>query len=367
SSGYLIWDKESGQERPFRFSDAAILFRATTNLPLYEERFKAAGLPYLTVSGRGYYDRPEVRDLLSLLAVLDNPGDDLSTAAVLRSPLFGLSDETLYRLRRRTPENTWAAEPVPLLQALAAPPPTDQPDQVAYACRVLSQLQDMAGQVDAWRLLDKALQETGYLATLALAEQAEKSQGRLVGNVQKFLSMARERGGADIGAFLRRVQDLQTAEAREGQVEGRQPEGGAVQLMSIHAAKGLEFPVVVVVDMGRALRQSRTNTRLHHDPTYGIVCQVRDEQGDWESSVGLSWARWMEGQLEEAENRRLLYVACTRAADLLILSGQVEKADSWMQHILDAWGIDSDGPDGEDVLTLENFQVSVVRPPYTEP
>jgi len=84
--GFQVWDKGLETYRPFHYSDAAILFRATTSLPLYEERFKAEGLPYLTVSGRGYYDRPEVRDLTALLACLRAPGDDLSLATVLRSP-----------------------------------------------------------------------------------------------------------------------------------------------------------------------------------------------------------------------------------------------------------------------------------------
>jgi ATP-dependent helicase/nuclease subunit A len=366
SSGYTIWDKETGEARPFRFSDAAVLFRATTYVPLYEERFKAAGLPYLTISGRGYYDRPEVKDLLSLLAVVHNPGDDLSLAAALRSPLFSLSDETLYRLRWCTTGGEWATEPIPLIQALATPPPTDQPNQVAHGFSVLSELLKMAGQVDVWRLLDHALERTGYLATLTLAEQAEKSQGRLVGNVRKFLAMARDRGSADISEFLRRVQDLQAAEAREGQVEGRQPESGAVQLMSIHAAKGLEFPVVAVVDLGRSLQQTRSRDRIFHDPTYGVVCQIRNEQGDWEESAGLYWARWMEQTLEGAENRRLLYVACTRAADLLLLSGQLGTKNSWLHHILEAWEISDDG-DEEEILSIDSFQVRVVRPTFTEP
>ena len=108
---FPVWDRKAEVYRPFRFDDAAILFRSTTSLPLYEEQFKAAGLPYLTVSGRGYYNRPEVRDLIALLACLYAPGDDLSLATVLRSPLFNLSDETLYRLRWRGPEGAALAEP----------------------------------------------------------------------------------------------------------------------------------------------------------------------------------------------------------------------------------------------------------------
>ena len=119
-------------------------FDPQPNLPLYEEQFKQAGLPYLTESGRGYYLRPEVQDLIALLGWLDNPGDELALATALRSPLFALSDETLYRLRRRDESNRLAAKPQPLYAALAAPPPTAQTDDVQFAHAVLTELSEAA-------------------------------------------------------------------------------------------------------------------------------------------------------------------------------------------------------------------------------
>lgn len=369
SSGFPVWDKRSEQMRPFQFGDAAVLFRATTHMPLVEERFKAAGVPYITISGRGYYDRPEIQDLLSLLSFLYNPNDDLSLASVLRSPLFSLSDETLYRLRWRNDQNGSAYEPIAFFQALLSPPPTDQPAQVVHSRDTLTELVNLAGRVDVWSLLNTALERTGYLAAMALTERVDKSEGRLVGNVQKFLAMARDQGGADIADFLLRVQDLHSAEAREGQVAGRSPQSGAVQLMSIHAAKGLEFPVVAVADLGRGSSHRGSFGRICHDPAYGLVCQVRDEQGDWTDSVGLRWARWMDDQMETAEAQRLLYVACTRAADLLLLSGQSGNSNSWLDEIMKAWEIevDDDEVSTEKILSFGDFQVRLLRPVYSEP
>ncbi len=362
-----MWDKQLEQMRPFKFGDAAILYRATTNLPLVEDRFKAAGLPYIAISGRGYFDRPEVQDLISLLSVLHNPADDMSIAAILRSPLFCLSDETLFRLRRRTDQNEPANSPTPFLQALHSPPPTNQMNQVLHTYTVLSELLELAGRVDVWTLLYHAIKRTGYLAALAMAERTEKTEGRLVGNVQKFLAMARDRGGASIADFLLRLQDLKLAEVREGQVEGYSRESGAVQLMSIHAAKGLEFPVVAVADIGRSNNHGGAQSRILHDPAYGLVCQVRDGKGDWEKSVGLLWSNWMEAQMEDAESHRLLYVACTRAADLLLLSGQVGRKGSWLYEVAQAWDIDTDADneDEESFIMIENHPVRLLRPTYT--
>jgi ATP-dependent helicase/nuclease subunit A len=363
ADGFQVWDGRQNDYRPFAFGDAAILFRATTSLPLYEEVFKAAGLPYLTVSGRGYYDRPEVRDLIALLACLYAPGDDLSLATALRSPLFSLSDETLYRLRWRTPGNERAGDPVPYARALEEPPPNDQEQQVAAAGRTMRALWQMAGRVDVWELLREAIDRTGYEAALIMNEGGGNAAGggRQLGNLRKFLALARERGSASLSDFLRRLQDLQAREAREGEAPGSAPEAGAVQLMSVHAAKGLEFPVVAVADLGRRARGRMDSPLILHDPAFGLACKRRDENGEWQKPASYAWAEWLDGRMAEAESKRLLYVACTRAADLLILSGKLDSSASWLQQILEEWEVEPAGQ-SEEVLQRDGYSLRVSRP-----
>ena len=177
-----VWDKAGQCYRPFEFRDAAVLFRATTNFPLYEAEFKKAGLPYLTVSGRGYYDRQEVQDLISLLSALANPLDDLSLAASLRSPLFSLSDETLYRLRWHTPQGELSAEPIHLKDALANPPASAQAEWVTRAATILERLWSLVARVDIWQLLRTALDLTGYEIVLA---QNDGEHGRQRANLMQ--------------------------------------------------------------------------------------------------------------------------------------------------------------------------------------
>jgi ATP-dependent helicase/nuclease subunit A len=356
---FLVWDKAKRGYSPFRFSDAAVLMRATTSLHLYEEQFKSAGLPYLAVSGRGYYDLPEVQDLISLLLCLYSPGDDLSLASVLRSPLFSLSDETLYRLRWWTASKHSSPEPVSYASALTDPPVTDQGEEVAFAAGVLDSLWSMAGRAPVWELLRTAISRTGYEATLALSDRESGGMGRQRNNVLKLLEFAREWGGSSLSEFLRRVQALKAQEAREGEALGSMPESGAVQLMSIHAAKGLEFPVVVIADLGRRKIQRTFDSRILHDPLYGIVCQLRDEQGDWQKPASYLWAEWLEDQMEQAENKRLLYVACTRAADLLILSGRLGEEQSWLAEILKAFEIEVEDDAGE-LVSRDGYSIRIV-------
>lgn len=346
TEGWKVWDKKQERYRPFRYGDAAILFRATTHFPLYEGEFKKAGLPYLTVSGRGYYDRQEVRDLIVLLKALQNPYDDLSLAAALRSPLFNLNDETLYRLRWYQKKAGREEEAIPFCEALETPPRTDQPEKVAFAGAVLGNLWDLSGRVDVWSLLKEALGQTAYAAALALHDG---ETGRKRVNVRKFLGMARDYGRADLAGFLRRLSDLQSREAREGEALGAEPESGAVQLMSIHAAKGLEFPVVFLADLGRSKQGGFRSPYLLHDPSFGVVCKSRDENGEWQKNAGYVWGEWMTERMEEAENKRLLYVACTRAADRLIMSGRTGNSRSWLHDIREIWDIPAVGPEREEV------------------
>jgi len=360
-SGYQVWDKYTSSYRPFQFKDAAILFRATTSFPLYEAQFKALELPYLTVSGRGYYDRPEIQDLMALLAALHNRHDDLNLAAALRSPLFSLSDETLYQLRWHAQDGQRSLEPIAYHHALHTPPQTEQSRNVQDAACILDELWEMVGRTDPWRLLRRALDLTAYETTMAMNDSGRGGNGRQRSNVQKFMAFARTHGGASLPDFLRSLQDLKAREAREGEALGQAPESGAVQLMSIHASKGLEFPVVCVADLGRENRAIGTQ-RLLHDPTFGMVCQSRDLNGDWQKPAGYAWAAWKIGQMEEAENKRLLYVACTRAADLLILSGKDSGDKTWLAEIQKGWQITIDT--AEEILERDGYSLRLVRPPY---
>jgi ATP-dependent helicase/nuclease subunit A len=303
-------------------------------------------------------DHPEVQDLIALLASLANPADDLNLAATLRSPLFSLSDGTLYRLRWHTPDGERAGEPIPYRTALSQPPNNDQAVLVERAHTTFSELWTLANRVDVWTLLRTALDLSAYEPSLAIFDG---QTGRQRSNIQKFLTLTRERGEVSLSDFLRRLRDLKAREAREGEALGREPESGAVQLMSIHASKGLEFPVVVLADMGRRKRAGFGALYLLHDPAYGLVCKVRDEWGDWQKPASYAWGEWLHDRMEEAERRRLLYVACTRAADLLILPGQVGRKNTWLSDTLDVWKIEASGPQ-EESLDFGDFSIQVFHP-----
>jgi len=328
--------KKLRREENVQWGECALLFRASTGFPPYEDELERAGIPFVTVAGRGFYDRPEVRDLLNALKALADPTDDLALAGLLRSPAFALTDAALYLLRRReeggkeTSRSLWGA----LNGSLDFLRRSD----AARACRareIVTELHELSGRVSVGNLLARLLDATHYRAALRLA-----GGQRLCRNVDKLLADAHRSGLVSVGEFLEYVQSLRDVAAREGEapVEAE----GAVQLMTVHKAKGLEFPVVVIADAAYAGRHSAPPVLIA--PDLGVLLDLREE----EARPALHrLASLREADQEEAESRRLLYVAATRAKEKLIVSGHVKaKKDGrpqlrgWLEWLGQVVGLD---------------------------
>ena len=179
------------------FHDIAILFQSMSNVTIYEDVFKAQEIPFLTVAGRGYYDRQEVWDMLDLLRFLHNPADDLSLATVLRSPIFAFSDDLLFALRLIPDENDGAVEPLPLWRALHVAAQSPVPGMidadcilVKHALDTLSDLRRISGRVTISELLRRALAKTNYLAILTGLPDGDRRRG----NIDKLLHLAEASG-----------------------------------------------------------------------------------------------------------------------------------------------------------------------------
>ncbi len=330
-----VFDRVHGV-RPMQYDDIALLFQSTSNITVYEDVFKAQGLPFVTVAGRGYYSRQEVWDLLNLLRALYNPADNLSLASALRSPLFGLSDDALLALRL---VRGLDGERLTLWDALdvAQAVPPDEQNLVIFARDCLYHLRAMAGRVTISELLRVALAHTGYLATLTGLTDGARRRG----NIEKLLDKAESSGKVTLGAFSQYLSDLSAREVREG--EALVEVEGAVTLMTVHASKGLEFPVVVLVDASWE-RGSRDGGLLIHDPRGGLACKIYDSEEDKQvSPFNYRQATRLREMREIAERKRLLYVAATRAQDTLIVSGQISqskngtrKTGDWLNWMLEA-------------------------------
>jgi ATP-dependent helicase/nuclease subunit A len=322
--------------RPAQYGDFALLFQASTSFDIFEQALADANVPYVTIAGRGFYDRQEITDLTNLLAFLVSPNDNLRLAAALRSPMFALSDETLLRLRtppaRRTLWRALCDETISHAEA--------EREAVQAARDVLTRLRERVGRVSAAGLIIEALRATGYPATLMALPHGE----RRVANVEKFIEQARALASMTLTELVERIGQMQFREAREG--EATIEETGAVRLMTVHKSKGLEFPIVWLVDTTYKSKSSRDMVAAHVD--YGVAVRIGadhlDTDDDKLKAASFVMLQQIEQQMDRAEKKRLLYVAATRARDHLIISGAPGtgnvKGDHWLGRILASLAID---------------------------
>jgi len=336
----------------FEYRDIALLFRAMTDVPVYEAQFRRAGIPFQTVLGKGFYEREEIRDLIQLCRFLDNRTDELALAAVLRSPLCGISDNTLLALRLgpRLSE-TIAGEPPqtrkhprPLFHALRKQREIDfidEPERQALerAFELLTSLIERRHRYPIGDLLRFAVEKSAYATVIA----ASYDGAQRLANIEKLFNLAErfERSGAHlIRDFVKYVHDFEAIGSREseGQLDNS---ANAVKLMTIHQAKGLEFPVVIIPDLHR-LKPSWEGYFLL-DRHRGLTLKVPNGRGQMVSGSTFTLFNERAQWRETFESMRLLYVAATRAQDRLILSGvtketsRLEKGnESWLQLIWQA-------------------------------
>ena len=368
-----VFDKNSRNWRGMKYGDIAILFQAMSNVTLYEDVFKSQEIPFLTVAGRGYYDRQEVWDMLALLQFLHNPADDLSLATVLRSPIFAFSDDLLFALRLITDEITgapiplWDALPHAASQAIPGMTESDRP-LVQHAYATLSDLRRIAGRVTISELLRRALAQTNYLAILTGLPDGARRRG----NIEKLLQLAEDSGKVTLGKFSLYLADLSAREVREG--EAPLEPGDAARLMTVHASKGLEFPLVILADASWERRGGGQSTLLA-DPKYGLSCQVYDpDTNKYENGFAHRRNVKLQKLREAAERKRLLYVAATRAQDYLLVSGQIKRgnnelwsADGWLGQLVAALEIGEIPRQEQQPCEFAGESISVRMPPAPPP
>jgi len=332
------------QAAGFGWGQMAILCRRTNAFEPYEDALEAAGIPYVTVAGRGFYDRPEVRDVLNALRAVEDPTDNLALLGLLRSPAVGMSDPFLFSLAvAQGQEREWRARgsedghmPRSLLWTRLRVS-TDPQAQAAVA--LVTDLHQLAGRSTVATLIKTFYDRTGYVAAMELAGQSRSAR-----NLAKLQEDALRSGETSIGAFLNAV-EVQRKGAREG--EAHADSDGEVQIMTVHAAKGLQWPVVVIGDVSGDTTNNRRDLLLL-DGGLPYLNLRSDGPGNKARSGRLyTAAEQRSKEAEAAESDRLLYVAATRAEQLLLFSGTFTLGKSsvslrgWLGRLTESLNLDA--------------------------
>lgn len=325
-------DLDGGES--FTYGDIAILFRTRTAILVYQKALQELGIPYYTASGGDFYQAEEVRDQLNLLRVTLNRYDGVALLSLLVSPYVGISDESLL----------WLAKGGNLVEAFyhhehfAAEIDCEERQRLIRFRELLKTLSEQREALGIPGIIRAALDCCDYRQTLWAFPDA----GQRLANLEKLLAKADEfmaKGFHDLRRFLTFIEELEAAEVLEGEAPTQMETGNVVRLMTVHRAKGLEFPVVFIPDLDRQFKRGNTG-RIAYHKSVGLGFGVK--YGENETGYGTAWEtiKDLNRREELAELKRILYVALTRAKQRLILAGsgvskskatEIAKADNWMK------------------------------------
>ncbi|NBQ89421.1 MAG: ATP-dependent endonuclease, partial [Betaproteobacteria bacterium] len=310
--------EERGVSRLLAPRDIALLTQTGTELWRYERALEARGIPIVSQAGKGFFHRQEVQDLINLTRVLAEPHDTLALGAFLRGPCVGLSDRTLLDITLALAQATPAVRK-PVLR-LWTPLDTIVHPLARAVLETLQMLARRARRTTPYLLLAEAVDALNLRAVLL--NRHPVSPERALGNIDRLLELARPWDSAGLRAFAHYLRARW--EDAESEVEARADlHENAVHLITAHSAKGLEWPVVVVIN-SFSKTNNRSDAVLLDRETQTLVAKL----GPVPSRIYVK-LKEIEKQELARERVRLLYVACTRAKHLLLLPQLDPKNDSW--------------------------------------
>lgn len=294
------------KRRKASWGDISVLIERRNNLKYIEYALKKYGIPYRVYGGLGLYEKQEILDAKSVLSFLKNPDDDISLYAALRSPWFGFSDAELFRICGGYANGLF----LKLKQC--------ETKKAKSAYEMLSSWLLCARKISPSELFRQILNESGILAVYA----GQYDGAGAIANLEKISDTIREREKGGFYTLDRLVLELSlsvSSKDREGEAEAEDIGEDAVLVMTVHASKGLEFPIVIM--SGLSETPPFENSSIIVDKELGTGIKIPDfESGDdYINSLPLSIQRYRLKQKSDAESKRLFYVAATRARDHLIM------------------------------------------------
>ena len=334
-----VVDEETGEFRKVRYGDIVILLRSLSEwADLFAEVLNANGIPAHTVSRTGYFSTLEIRTVLNYLRILDNPRQDIPLAAVLKSPMAGLSDEQLARLRLLAEDKPYHQCVKMFLEAeeeLTEKESTADEDMRAKLKRfseTYKKLRRQTMDIPMHELLQKVLKETGYARYASALPAGRQRLANLHMLSEKAIAYEKTsyRG---LYHFIRYIDELQKYDVDFGEAELVGENEDAVNIMSIHKSKVLEFPVCFVSGMGKSFNKQDSRSKMILHPNLGVGLDIIEEDRRIKVPAFFKKVIARQTELESlGEELRVLYVAFTRAKEKLIITGCI-KDEEMLQQI----------------------------------
>lgn len=333
--GYMVQDGEV--LRPVRYKDIAILMRTSKWDDTFDRIFAQYGIPCFTESKTGYFDGYEIRTIINMLTVINNPRDDVELCAALKGYFGGLNDEELAQIRIENKKisfyeaaRAFAAKEDDLHNTIKS--------KLTDFFLILEKYEKLAVTMPVHDLIDTLITESCFkiaVASMTNGDRAEKNLDILVTRARDYEKTS-YRG---LFNFIRYVNQMKKYELDYGQAQGVSDEADAVRILTIHKSKGLEFPVCFVSGMGRGFNKMDQRSRMVMDSDYGIGIDLIDFENRVKAPTIIKKAIISKMDRDSlGEELRVLYVALTRAKEKLIVTGIVSDsmADTMNSKIIPA-------------------------------
>ncbi|ODS34003.1 MAG: helicase [Candidatus Scalindua rubra] len=350
------------QERNISYRDFAILFRSTTDIKLYEHSLSHLDVPYYVISGRGFFNTTEITDLINLLKVIESPLDEINLAAVLKSPFVGIDDDALFWMTDYAHNNKenrllyQALDEVDAIKEIEA----QSRDKIIQFAQFLNGVQGIKSRTSLWNLISFILKKTEFQSKMLLFSNGK----RRYANLLKIVELCKNQEDFEpltLRDFIEIVEGYKFKEIRESEAPVESEEDDVVKLITVHSAKGLEFPVAIVADTDRD--NTRPSDYFVYSKNHGISFKILNPSTN-EAEEPLSYER-INDEIKEKElreSRRLLFVAMTRAQEHLIISGGINKSrtkgdkdnGNWYSYVSSSLGLNPDPKENPEIIRLND-------------
>lgn len=360
-------------EEGFQYKDVAILMRSRTSLKAIESALERSNIPFCVLGGLGFWERQEIIDILSLYRIVFQPDDTLTVFSVLRSPIFGFSDDMLLRLsyilRTKTEMNL-----TQLLRELEKEAGKSESWLIERTINIFQRVLPLDGVENAKMLIKELLLRTGYEEILISLPQGEKK----LRNLEKLVRIVEEfenKGKYSARELPSYIEILKESSGMDAEAFLDNEDSDAVKILTIHASKGLEFPAVIIPDMDRNIdgMAKRIKPLLYVNAEAGITAIGINENLETDKDANPLYSQIYNEKLlrELVGSRRVLYVAATRAEKFLAFVGEeqeikeeeLDSQNSFMKQL--KWAMGKAG-DIEEIIQVEGESLIKSKPVNSE-
>lgn len=323
SESDLVADKilQIVNDKNYEFKDICILVRKRKNFDELEKSFLQKNIPYEIIGGRGFYQRQTISDIFNYLSFLADENNNTALVGILRSPFFSISDAKIFEISLQKENSFWRK-----LKSYST-----EKNELKQCIEILQENIKLSNSIELPQLLKKIITDEDYLSIVSSRIYGTQE----IANINKLINIARNfnsKGFRNLYDFINYLKDSITGLEDEAQATF-ETEKDSVQLMTIHQAKGLEFPIVFIYKSSEhGMSGLLKSGQIQVDKKFGVLSKLPfngQYLEDYRSAPVINVYNYLEAKKNLAELKRLLYVAITRAKDQLYISAELQEGKSF--------------------------------------